>query len=75
MKGGRTMRKIMRYVSVMTMCAMLMSVMAFPGVQATYGGTKFVGDLGTTSLEGHWKFDDGGSEQEPVDSSGNSHTG
>lgn len=52
------MKKTLRVVSTMTLCAMLVGVMMLPGVQAAYTGTEFVGDLGRTNLVGHWKLDD-----------------
>ena len=51
------MKKFGIYSSIFV-CAMLLSVTMFPGVLATYNGTKFVGELPADSVEAHWKLDE-----------------
>jgi hypothetical protein len=69
------MKKILKVVSAMTLCAMLVSVMIIPGVQAAYTGTKFVGDLGTTNLIGHWKLDESSGDAINSGSAGSTYDG
>jgi len=69
------MKKSLKVVSAMTLCAMLVSVMLLPGVQAAYTGTKFVGNLGTTNLIGHWTLDESSGDAVNSGSAGHDYDG